>query len=142
MKSAVVDANVFVYAAVGAPPFATDAEQVLLDLDEVWVPASVYAECVNALWQYVRKGVISIPQARLGFVKIRAAVDRAVPVPELWERALELAAAENHSPYDTLFVALAERETLRVVTFDRPLAAKFPGHCVAPAALLAPTPGP
>ena len=54
----------------------------------------------------------------------------------LWRRALDLPVETDHPPYDTLFVALAEREGTRLVTYDAKLLAAFPNVAVTPADFL------
>ncbi len=56
--------------------------------------------------------------ARLGIVSI----DQA----ELWEAAIRRAFDANHPAYDTLFVELAARESIPLVTFDNGILTKFP----------------
>lgn len=55
-----------------------------------------------------------------------ALIDKIVPSAHVWEVALELAVGASHSFYDTLFVAVAIREQVQVLTFERKLATKFP----------------
>jgi predicted nucleic acid-binding protein len=48
-----------------------------------------------------------------------------VPIDELWHAALEIAIAEDHPVYDTLFVALARRLGAPQVTYDEAVLRKF-----------------
>ena len=52
--------------------------------------------------------------------------DRTVPVGSLWREALVAAEQSNCSTYDTLFVALAERERCDLLTYDQRLLQAFP----------------
>ena len=142
MIAAVVDANVFIYAVFNVPGVGGDAKEVLRRVDEVHAPASLLAELVSTVWQKAKRGEVTPADGRTGLAAFPALIDRTADVAALWDRALDLSLAKDHSPYDTLFVALAEREGLRVVTFDRTLARKFPTHCVEPAAFLAGPPVP
>ena len=137
MTAAVVDTNVFILAVVRVLPEAVPAAEVLRVTDEIWVPGSLFAECANVMRNHVRRGDFTTAEAIDLLEVIPPLVTQIGPVPSLWRRALELSEAEDHSPFDTLFVALAEREGLRVVTFDRKLANKFPAYCLDPAAFLA-----
>ena len=137
MRRAVVDANVFIYAAFNVPGDGPVAREVLRAVDEAWVPTSLPAELVSTVWQKVRRGETDTEDGRAALAAFPHAIDRLVPVAELWGRALDLSLAHNHSPYDTLLVALAEREGLPVVTFDRKLANKFPTACTGPRSFLA-----
>ncbi len=60
-----------------------------------------------------------------------------VEAKSLREPALVLATEADHSPYDTLFAALAEREDTRVITYDERFRRAFPELTVSPAEFLA-----
>ena len=140
MKTAVLDTNVFVYALGPVTPDTAVAARVLKAADVVWAPGALFAECANVMRHHVRRGNLTTADAVQRLRLIPPLVANAVPVPELWERALQLSETADHSPFDTLFVALAEREDLPLVTFDRKLANEFPARCVAPAAFAAASP--
>lgn len=53
-------------------------------------------------------------------------VDEFVPIARDESTALELGVLHRHSPYDTLFVALARRLGTKVVTDDQTLRLRFP----------------
>ena len=137
MIAAVVDANIFIYATFNVPGMAAEAKDVLRRADVVHAPSSLHAELVSTIWQKAKRGEITAADGRRGLAVFPSLITRTTPVQKLWNRALELSLAEDHSPYDTLFIALAEREELPVVTFDRKLANKFPAYCLDPAAFLA-----
>jgi predicted nucleic acid-binding protein len=64
-----------------------------------------------------------------GTVKLHLATRlgiRSVPARLLWDGALARALESGVPAYDTLFVELAERERVPLVTFDRKLLASFP----------------
>ena len=136
----VADTNVLVYAATGDPQFGAEAAAVLAAAGPVQAPASAPAEILQSLWRLEKAGLLGAGAVTGAMTACAAAIDHVVPVLPLRDRAMELARTHDHSPYDTLFVALAEREGLRVVTFDRKLAGKFPSLCVEPAAFLAANP--
>ena len=138
----VADTNVLIYAATDEPTFGPQASAVLVAAGTVHVPASAPAEAVQTLWRLLKVGAFPPGEMTARLARIASVIDHLAPVIPLWDRAAELAQQHDHSPYDTLFVALAEREGLRVVTFDRTLARKFPTHCVEPAAFLAGPPVP
>jgi predicted nucleic acid-binding protein len=48
--------------------------------------------------------------------------------------AFDLAVEHDHPVYDTLFIALAQREGLRVATFDRRMLDRFPAWAFEPKA--------
>jgi predicted nucleic acid-binding protein len=53
-------------------------------------------------------------------------------VRALWQSALDRAVASDIPVYDTLFVELAEREDVPLVTFDRKLIAAYPAVAKRP----------
>jgi len=128
----VFDTMVLVYALLGIEGFAEDAGRSLMAARHVWAPDSVRAELANAVWQWIRvrrvnlgEGLAVLRDADLLFTEV-------CPAPLLWERALELSVACDQPPYDTLFVALAERKGCQVITYDRGLLARFPKQTVTP----------
>jgi predicted nucleic acid-binding protein len=73
-----------------------------------------------------RKQIIDLPEAlrRLEFAKALAV--RSVAVTSLWHGALARAHEAGISAYDTLFVELAERESVPLATFDEQVLESFP----------------
>jgi predicted nucleic acid-binding protein len=57
---------------------------------------------------------------------------RGVPIGSLWQGALTLSLSSGVSPYDTLFVALAQRQDLPLATFDKQVLKVFPNVAVRP----------
>jgi predicted nucleic acid-binding protein len=133
----VVDTMVFVYAALNVQPFRDDCYAVLTAGPDVIVPESLLAELLNAAWMHVRKSGLSVATAEAALDDALSYVARRVPIDDLWHDGLRLAVAAGHSPYDTLFVALAEREGTQVITYDAKLLTTFPGIAVSPAEYLA-----
>ncbi len=54
-----------------------------------------------------------------------ALVERVLPVERLWRAAVGLALRTDHTVYDAVFAAAAERTGTSVLTFDRRLLAAF-----------------
>jgi predicted nucleic acid-binding protein len=127
----VVDTMVFAYALLRGIGFERDAADALEATDEILVPDSFRAEFANVVWQWLRTNRLSIERGLEALSDVEALLDRVVPANELWAEALALAAARNHPAYDTLFIALAERENTRVITFDRRMIERFPERAVA-----------
>jgi predicted nucleic acid-binding protein len=50
-------------------------------------------------------------------------LDHIVPSSELAQRAFDLAVQSNHPVYDCLYLALAERESITLITDDAKLVA-------------------
>ncbi len=81
-------------------------------------PSLVIAEIGNALWKSVLRGDVDQSDA---FAALRIAIahfERIVPIDQLAARALELAVDLRHPIYDCLYLALAERERVPIVSAD------------------------
>jgi predicted nucleic acid-binding protein len=122
---------VFAYALLKTVPFYESAALALESAQEVWVPDSLRAEFVNVLWQWVRAEKISLDTAHVALREIQALLTYSVAVDDLWDDALDLAAARVHPAYDTLFVALAANTGQKVVTFDGGVLLKFPEWAIS-----------
>jgi predicted nucleic acid-binding protein len=126
------------YAVFNVQPFLPDVDAVLKRAaSDVAVPESFLAEFVNVAWLYTRKSGISLATAEAALNDALQYVNRRVRIDDLWHDALRLAVSVGHSPYDTLFVALAEREATRLVTYDSKLLTAFPAVAISPADYLA-----
>jgi predicted nucleic acid-binding protein len=124
--SAVVDTNVVAYYLLGTEPFAVEAREFWQATDEPVAPAHWQAELANVVWMAVRTGTLSANEGhrRLDFAsRLRL---RSVPIGSLWQSALTLSLDSGLSAYDTLFVALARRRRLPLVTFDKQILKAFP----------------
>ena len=124
--SAVVDTNVVAYYLLGTEPFAVEARKFWQAADEPVAPAHWQAELANVVWMAVRTGTLSANEGhrRLDFAsRLRL---RSVPIGSLWQSALTLSLDSGLSAYDTLFVALARRRRLPLVTFDKQILKAFP----------------
>jgi predicted nucleic acid-binding protein len=122
----VFDTMVLAYALLKTAPFYEDSALALEFVPEVWAPESLRAEFVNTLWQWVRAREVPLEQAHIALRNVTPILTKLVPTSVLWEDALDLAVARAHPAYDTLFVALAARLGVKVVTYDGPLMRKFP----------------
>jgi predicted nucleic acid-binding protein len=74
----------------------------------------------------VRSGAISREHGLELLEVVEHLLDRSVSIGSLWREALVCADEYNCSPYDTLFVVLAEREQSDLLTYDRLLLTVFP----------------
>ncbi len=126
MRGAVVDTNVFVFALLGVQPHCEEALEVLKMAAPIWAPDSLRPELCNVIWQWVRSREVPLEVGSEVLEHADKLVDRYAPCDELWQRALQLACARAHPAYDTLFIALAEREGIPVVTYDNKLQQRFP----------------
>lgn len=85
----------------------------------VIVPDLVLAECASVVWTRVRRKLITRHQADGVTRNIMAVGWHVVPTSSLSERALEIAFEVDRSPYDCVYLALAEARTCPLVTADR-----------------------
>lgn len=122
----VVDTMVFAYALLGAEGYRDAAMEVLDSSEAVVVPDSIRAELGNVVWQWVRQRGVDIDTGFAAMEDAEALYTRVISAELLWEEALALAVDAAHPFYDTLFVAAAEKENSRVVTFDARLKSAFP----------------
>lgn len=122
---------ILAYALLGEAEFHEPAVEALSTLPELWAPESLRAELTNVIWLWIRhRGV----EPAAGFAMLRdadALVTEFVPVRHLWEEALGLAVEREHSPYDTLFVALARQRETKVLTSDQAFLRRFPDWTVS-----------
>ena len=134
--SVVVDTNVLAYLVLEDEAHVEAIHAVLAGFDTILAPSHWQAELLSAFWLTVRSGRMTADQALVYFRCVRGLVQVEVPVEELHEVALRLALEEDHSPYDTLFVALAHREDAPLLTYDRKLIERFPEVALRPEDLL------
>ncbi|MDT7043472.1 type II toxin-antitoxin system VapC family toxin [Candidatus Nitronereus thalassa] len=132
----VVDTMVFAYALLGVPRFRDESLAVLTQVDSVLVPDSFRAELVNVVWQWIREHQQTLEVGMDVLTDADALITYAAPADELWERALELSVEANHPAYDTLCVALAERENTGLITYDTKLRKKFQNQTISPSDFL------
>ena len=122
----VADTNVIAYFLLDTEPFQEECRAFWRAVAEALAPASWEAELTNVLWMAVRAGVVDLPGAveRLDLAKSLGIL--SVAVPSLWHGALQRPHTSGIAAYDTLFVELAERETLLLATFDEAVLRAFP----------------
>lgn len=132
---AVVDTNVVAYYLLGTQPFADEARPFWQALEEAMAPALWEAEMANVIWMSIRAGVLTLDEGnrRLGLAA-RLGI-RSIPNRKLWHGALTRAAHSGVAAYDTLFVELASREQLPLVTFDGKVLDAFPDIAQRPGSL-------
>jgi predicted nucleic acid-binding protein len=119
IPAAVVDASVAVKWVVEEPDsgLARTLSGTALE-----APDLLFTECANILWKKVRAGDLSGPEADSRLRLLRNAPVRIVPGGEFLPDALRLAVLLNHPVYDCLYLALARRRRLPLVTADQRLA--------------------
>ncbi len=133
--NAVVDTNVVAYFVLGTERFLGEARAFMMALEAAWAPAIWEAELANVLWMATRHDVLSLEQAANRLTLADGLGIHAVPTRTLWHGALVRAHQSQVAVYDTLFVELAVRKRLPLVTFDAALLKAFPDVAVRPATL-------
>jgi predicted nucleic acid-binding protein len=130
--NAVVDTNVIAYYLLGTEPFATETRDFWQAVDQPLAPAHWQAELASVVWMAIRAGALPADEGhrRLDFAsRLRI---RAQPIGSLWQAALTLSLSSGVSPYDTLFVALAQSHDLPLATFDKQVLKAFPDVALRP----------
>lgn len=130
--NAVVDTNVVAYYLLGTEPFATETRDFWQAVEQPIAPAHWQAELASVVWMAIRAGALPADEGhrRLDFAsRLRI---RAQPIGSLWQAALTLSLSSGVSPYDTLFVALAQSQDLPLATFDKQVLKAFPDVALRP----------
>lgn len=133
---AVVDTNVVAYYLLATEPYIEEVQRFWHEVSEPIAPSSWEAELSNVMWMAVRHKVLSLPEAlkrlelaeRLGIQSVRCG--------GLWQGALSRACVTGVSAYDTLFVELADRTGVPLVTYDQRVLDEFPKVARRPSALI------
>jgi len=81
-------------------------------------PALFQSEVANALWKYVKAGVLSKDLALERFDEAVGLVDQFEPDEALVVEALSLAVHHGHPVHDLLYVVLAMRNGARIMSTD------------------------
>lgn len=94
----------------------------------MWAPSIWIAEAGNVLWRYVRTHQYAKPEAQRRLALLHASSVITVPMAQLADQALSLAADIDHPIYGCFYLALAIREGTHVVTADTRFAAAVRKH--------------
>ena len=120
MTRVVVDASIVVRWYVSDDPLHAQSLETKRQHDLI-APAVIQAETANALWKYVRRNLLNVEDA----CESVAVLPDLITLTEdrhLIESAQRLSARNDHSVYDCLYLALAQREGVGLATADRGLA--------------------
>lgn len=123
---AVIDTNVVAYHLFGAQEFALEAQDFLQRAEDLAAPAVWEAELANVVWMSVRGGVLAEAEAPTKLSLAARLGIHTVAVRTLWHGALLRSIQSGVPVYDTLFVELADREQVPLITFDRKLTLAYP----------------
>ena len=91
------------------------------------VPSFAYVECANIFWKAVRRGTLESDRARAHFQRLLILPLTVWASEELIERALELALSLGVTVYDAIYLALAERLNVPLITADAALVRRAAG---------------
>jgi predicted nucleic acid-binding protein len=119
----VVDASVVVKWVVNEP--GTPQALVLLSGYNLAAPDLILAECANIFWKKVRRGELTVEEARFAALMIEGSDLQLREMLPIWLLAIELATRIDHPAYDCLYLALALKEQLQFVTADDSLVRKL-----------------
>lgn len=133
---AVVDTNVVAYLLLGTEGFVRESRRFFGALEDGVAPAVWEAELANAVWMAVRQGVMPLNEGGKRLTAAARLRIRSVSNQSLWHGALVRGVRAGIAVYDALFVELAVREALPLVTFDRAILAAFPDVASRPGALV------
>jgi predicted nucleic acid-binding protein len=122
VRRAVFDASLILKWYLPSDPLFERAVAARQEIDAL-APTLVLAELGNALWKYVRAGLLDVDEACAVVASVSGRLD-PVPDSELIETAQRLSAELDHPVYDCLYLALARRENVPLITADRRLASR------------------
>lgn len=128
----VIDTMIFTYALFAAEHEKAESKEVLEKARRIIVPDSFYSEFTNSLWQWVRHKNISEITALESLLIVKAMITKTVETKILSQDALQLALEQNHSVYDSLFIAAAIKYNTKVVSYDKKLLRAFPFYSIHP----------
>lgn len=115
-RHAVIDASALLKLAF-ADPLTLAATQIVEHYDLV-APSLIISECANALWKAVSFANYPQTVAEANLTDLHKSVN-LIADAELAPAALQLACDLEHPVYDCLYLALALRERLPLVSCDQ-----------------------
>lgn len=125
MREVVVDASVAAKWVVQEAN--SEHAMVLLSYDARHAPGHWLAEAVNVLWSKVFKGDLTAADAEERTTVLLRAPVIGAPIADLIPRAFAISAANAVTIYDSLYIALAEKRDLPMVTADERLIRRMSG---------------
>lgn len=81
-------------------------------------PDLILVECANVAWRRVVSRTVPLAQAEALLATLPRWFDTLAPSAELYEGAFRIACALRHPVYDCLYLMLAEREEMPLVSAD------------------------
>jgi predicted nucleic acid-binding protein len=123
---AVVDTNVVAYFLLGTPKFVAEAREFWNQAGELLAPGLWEAEIANVIWMAARAKVIAADDASAKLSLAARLGVHSINHRTLWHGALARSLGTGVAVYDTLFVELADRERVPLVTFDEKVLKTYP----------------
>jgi predicted nucleic acid-binding protein len=120
MTPHVVDASVVIKWFVDEV-HAESARRLQEDQYELFAPDLLWPECGNILWKKVRRGELTLDEARLIWSSLEQQPISAFQSRLVLELALEVAFDTNRTVYDSCYLALAMLIGCQLVTADQKL---------------------
>jgi predicted nucleic acid-binding protein len=99
-------------------------------------PRMIMTEVANALARKAVQGAISSQDAKQQFAKLPYFFDEVVPVDDLVANALHNACQFRHPVYDLIYVEVARRRGIQLVTADQRLLSKLANSDLASCILM------
>jgi predicted nucleic acid-binding protein len=84
-------------------------------------PSLIRLELYNTIWKRLRSGVVDAAMAKLMCERCVGDFEEIMPIESLGARASAMMIELAHPIYDCLYLALAERERLPLITVDKRL---------------------
>jgi predicted nucleic acid-binding protein len=134
---AVVDTNVIAYYLLGTREFSAEVRRFWERVREPLAPALWEAELANVVWMSIRVGALHDIDGPAKLHLARRLGIHTVTTRSLWHGALLRAVQSEVAVCDTLFVELADREGVPLVTFDQRLLKSWPAIAHRPSELIA-----
>ena len=129
---AVIDTMVFAYGLLNETEYAEDSYTTLARTNTIHVPDSIRAELTNVIWQWITHKSVAVKTGLEALQDAGALFSKIYPTNHLWEEALTIAVDNKQPAYDTLFIALAQRLNLPLITYDKKLLKQFPTVTIRP----------
>ncbi len=124
MKHAVIDASVAIKWFIPEADSPT-ADALLAQGFAFHAPDFLKLELGNAFWKNVLRGHIPADAFHVVLPELELSINHWHPTTALLPEAFELACELQHPIYDCIYLALAKRHALPLVTADRKLATKL-----------------
>lgn len=122
-----IDASVALKWFLAGEPDADFALKIVADGKTLIAPDILIAEVCHAAWKSARLGRITQAHVDQIAASLPRFIERFVNSTMLAERAVTISAELDHPVYDSLYLALAEREADELITADARLLAKVQG---------------